>query len=297
MRAFSSRANNVTIRSVIVEKYASAPSMAPIFPDTWQNPGGTGWVTEDNEVRWNHASGISVGSGARILRNFVHHNGEIGIAGTGTSVLVEGNEIAFNNYNVWFNWQWEGGATKFVRNSGLTVRNNRVHDNHGAGLWTDHDNFNVVIEGNTIENNEGPGVFHEVSCDAVIRNNVIRNNRVWGNVYISNSRNTEVYGNTVEGHGIFGNVDNRPETGANCSGAFVVENLWVHDNTLTLTSTRMGLRQQVGDQGYFTSRNNRFETNHYDVADPAGAYWMWMDGTRTWAQWRGYGQDLNGSVK
>jgi hypothetical protein len=301
LRAFSSRANNVTVRSLIVEKYATPAQMAPIAPDSWQNPGGLNWVIEDNEVRWNHAVGIGAATGVRISRNFIHHNGATGIVGGGNSLIVENNEIAFNNYNVWFFWHWEAGGYKFVKSNGVTARNNYVHDNHGAGLWTDFDNINILTEGNRVENNEGPGIFHEISCDAVTRNNVVRNNRNWSNIFVSNSKNTEVYGNTVEGLGILGSMVDRSErTSPNC-GDLVVENLWVHDNTITLIPlqgySRMGLQQAVNDHSYFTSRNNRFDSNVYDVPDPAAAYWTWMDVVNTWSQWRGYGQDLSGSVR
>jgi hypothetical protein len=290
--AFAGGASDVRIRGLVVEKYATPPQHPAI------SPGGTGWVIEDNEVRWNHAIGIGMNVGVRISRNVVHHNGELGIGGTGGArAVVEDNEIAFNNENVWYDWLWEGGGTKFVKSNGLTVRRNYSHDNHGPGLWTDIDNIDVVYDGNRVENNEGPGIFHEISCAAVIRNNVIRNNRTWANIFVSTSKNTEIHGNTVEGHGILLNMDHRGEPAAVC-GELVLENVRVYDNTVTLTSPSMGLQQQVGDISYFTHRNNRFAANRYDVVDPAGAtYWKWMNGDRGWAQWRGYGQDLTGTVK
>src|SRR5690606_3674612 len=107
-----------------------------------------------------------------------HHQSQLGIGGIGDDVLVEDNEIAFNNYEAEYSWGWEAGGTKFVRTNRLIVRNNHVHSNHGPGLWTDIENDRVLIEGNLVEDNVGPGIFHEISYRAVIRDNEVYRNGV-----------------------------------------------------------------------------------------------------------------------
>ncbi|MDP1465830.1 right-handed parallel beta-helix repeat-containing protein, partial [Klebsiella pneumoniae] len=83
--------------------------------------------------------------------------GQIGIAGIGDDVLIENNEIAFNNY-AGYGASWEAGGTKFVRTNNLIVRGNRVHHNNGPGLWTDIDNMNSTISDNDVFYNTGAGI-------------------------------------------------------------------------------------------------------------------------------------------
>ena len=91
-------------------------------------------------MRYNKYAGIKLGHKMKVLNNYVHHNGQIGISGFGDSVLVENNEIAFNNYQKNFAFGTVLGGVKFVNTRWLVVRRNYVHDNEGNGLWTDIDN-------------------------------------------------------------------------------------------------------------------------------------------------------------
>ena len=76
----------MTVQGLIIEKYASPAQAGAIAGDS-----GDDWVFEDNEVRWNHGTGIRAGDRWKVLRNKVHHNGQLGI-GTWKAVdlLVEG---------------------------------------------------------------------------------------------------------------------------------------------------------------------------------------------------------------
>ena len=55
-------------------------------------------------------------------------------------------------------------------------RGNWVHDNIGNGIWSDGNVHDVTYENNLVQDNTGIGIFHEISWDATIRNNVVRNN-------------------------------------------------------------------------------------------------------------------------
>ena len=173
--AFQPTAINVTIRGVIIEKYANPAQFGAV-----EMTNRSGWTLEATEVRLNHGSGIRIGPGARILRNNIHHNGRIGInGGPVSSVLIEGNEIAFNNTRSYDVGVHAGGAKitgGSVGSSNIVWRGNWVHDNTGHGLWMDTYVRNVTFEGNTIENNSSGGIFYETSWDGLIRNNVVRNN-------------------------------------------------------------------------------------------------------------------------
>ncbi|MGH3432894.1 MAG: right-handed parallel beta-helix repeat-containing protein, partial [Thermocrispum sp.] len=51
-----------------------------------------------------------------------------------------------------------------------------IHHNHGPGIWADTNNNDFLIEGNLIEANDSQAIFYEISYNATIRDNVLRNN-------------------------------------------------------------------------------------------------------------------------
>jgi parallel beta-helix repeat protein len=299
--AFQGTASNVKIQQLIIENYNPPAQMGAVKAGDHSASDGTrGWVVADCEIRYNATGGIRIGHGMQVLRNKVHHNGQEGIVGIGDNVLVEGNEIAFNNYEDKFNPGWEAGGTKFVKTDGLIVRNNYVHDNHGPGLWTDIDNINTLYEGNRVENNTMMGIFHEISYKATIRNNTVRGNGFGMNqwlygagIMVSASQDVEVYGNTVEGNAN-GITAVQQARGSGSYGEYLVRNVYVHDNRVTMRSGRSGIAQDVGDNAVFTSRNNRFAHNTYTLGTNSRPF-EWMNAQITESQWKSYGQDAVGS--
>ncbi|MFN2384611.1 MAG: nitrous oxide reductase family maturation protein NosD [Gemmatimonadota bacterium] len=300
--AFEGRARNVTIRGLVIEKYSNPAQEGAI------HGGGhsaaelsTGWLVENNEVRYNGGTGIRVGHRMRVAGNNVHHNEQMGIGGLGDDIVIEDNEIAWNNYRKAFDYGWEAGGTKFVKTRNLVVRNNHSHHNWGPGLWTDIDNINTTYEGNVVEDNADTGIFHEISYAAVIRNNVVRRNgfdkAAWAygaGILIAHSPDVQVYGNTVENNynGIIGIQQDR---GSGAYGPHTLANLYVHDNTVIqrVGQWAAGAAQDVGDGGFF-GRNIRFERNRYTL-DTGSRRFEWENGQRTVSQWIAYGLDVSGS--
>jgi hypothetical protein len=66
-------------------------------------------VIASNEIRKNHGQGLRVGSRGTIRNNYVHNNGQLGVFGMGDDILVEGNQIFYNNTLQFFP-RWEAGA-------------------------------------------------------------------------------------------------------------------------------------------------------------------------------------------
>lgn len=286
--------NNVTIRGLIIEKVANRAQLGAV-----ESRNGDGWIIEDNEVRLNHGVGICAGSNSTVRRNFVHHNGQLGMCGVGNDILIEDNEIAFNN-TAGFNEAWEAGGAKWVLTNRLTVRNNRSYDNKGPGLWTDIDNIHTRYEGNTVENNDGAGIFHEISYDAVIRNNLVVGNghgfKVWlwgAGILVAGSPNVEVYGNTVTSNGN-GIALIQQDRGSGKYGPRELGQVSVHDNKITMPEGYTGLVQDVNDRSYFISRNIRFARNTYYL-NPSLRQFAWDNKALTKDEWRTYGQDPDGS--
>ena len=295
--------SNVTIQGLVIQNYAPALQHGAIdagSPGSDATAQTTGWVVRNCEIRYNTGAGLTFGHKAQVLNNYVHHNEQIGIRGMGDGVLIQSNEIAFNNYKRTA-WGWEKGGTKFVRTHNLVVRGNYVHDNWGPGLWDDIDNINTLVEGNRVTNNAAQGIFHEVSYAAVIRNNIVQGNGfqhpgskawLWGaGILVAASGEVQIYGNTVMGNanGIGGIQQDR---GTGAYGPHLLKNLYVHDNVVTMRSgSHNGVVQDIGDNAVFTSRNNHFTRNTYTLGANRLPF-AWMNGERTVPQWKAYGQDV-----
>jgi parallel beta-helix repeat protein len=292
---------NVTIRGFVIEQFANAAQHGAIHA----NKGG-GWVVADNEVRYNHGAGISTNSNSVARGNYVHHNGQMGMHSSGgTTMLVEDNEIAFNNI-AGFSYGWEAGGAKWVKTDGLVVRGNYSHDNKGPGLWTDIDNIRTTIEGNRVEDNHDNGIFHEISYDAVIRNNVVRRNGFkrayeWLNgagIFISASGGSgdgeiEVYGNIVADN-LNGIALQQQDRGDGDYGPHLVRNVRVHDNEIRMKVGASGAVEDVGGDAMFGA-DIVFARNDYRVGDARA--WRWDGRDLDWKAWQAYGLDEGGSAR
>jgi parallel beta-helix repeat protein len=213
----------------------------------------------------------------------------------GDNLLVEGNEIAYNNYQRRFAFGWELGGAKFAQTRNAVIRGNYVHHNYGNGLWTDTDNIHTLYENNRVTDNAGAGIFHEISYDAVIRNNTVERNgsaRGWyygAGILVGHSPNVQVYGNRVA-YNKKGIIGLQQERGNGDFGAHHLKNLSVYNNTVTMASGQTGVATDLRNNAVFSSRNNRFRSNTYYLRSN-GRPFTWMKGDRTVQQWRSYGQD------
>jgi parallel beta-helix repeat protein len=195
--AFSSSADSVKIKNLRIEKYANGMQQGAISAKA-------NWLIEGNEVRLTHGTGISLNSGSIVRRNYVHTNGAKGIGGGGgNNVLIEDNEVAFNNFAK-FAYGYDAAGIK-ASGDNNTIRGNYVHDNDARGIWIDVGSTNALIETNLVKNNTFLGIVYEVSSKGIIRNNKVGSNgqnTISGGfssqILIQNSRDTKVYGNRVE---------------------------------------------------------------------------------------------------
>jgi len=300
--AIGGYAEGVTLRGLIIEKFATPTHEAAI------NGLGRGWRIEQSEVRLNHFAGIRTVDAASARGNHVHHNGALGFIGAGDDLVIEGNEIAYNN-SAGYDPYWGAGGAKWVHTTRLLVRGNYSHHNRGPGLWTDIDNLDVVFESNRVEDNDLSGIFHEVGYRAIIRGNIVsRNGRAkpypyWvdgAGILVVSSSDVEVYDNTVtdnwQGIAAF-----EGERGAGSRGPWVLARLHVHNNVVRQTGTaepgsgRTGIAQVHGGTSAFTSADNRFEKNTYDIGANRRPF-FWMNRDLTEDEWKRYRQDLDGAV-
>jgi parallel beta-helix repeat protein len=286
--AFAGTEPDVEIRNLVVRKYASPPTFGAVRAN-----GASGWVVADSEVAYNAGVGIQLDAGGRALGNFAHHNGEKGISARGRGAVIRGNEIAWNN-NGGFDSQWAAGGAKFVLCEDLVVVDNHVHDNAGPGLWADIDCAGIRIEDNVVEDNAGPGIRVEISREALVRGNrLARNGTGWGpGISIASSSDVEVADNVLDEDTILAVHADRDD---GRYGPRLLENLWVHDNTLAWTRGATGLIVAGRDDSFFTSRNNRFSGNEYRSL-PSGTPFRWDDRELTFEAWQRAGNDVDGTT-
>jgi hypothetical protein len=290
-RAFGGAAQNVKIAGLTIEKFA-----CPAQDGAVDGRMGNNWVIENNLIRLNHGIGIRLGDGMQVLRNKILRNGQLGVGGGGSNDIVDGNEIAFNNY-AGYDYGWEAGGSKFAFTKNLVVRNNYAHDNKGPGLWTDIENENTFYEHNHTKSNQEAGILHEISYQAVIRDNLIEDDgfsatgktEPWygAGIIVAASSDVEVYGNTVKGcmDGIVGTQAHRELSRRGTP--YLLRDLYVHDNTIIqsqgiaagiVTSAAFG-------NAVFDSWNNRFANNQFHLANPRAKCFAWGGSALSYQDW------------
>jgi hypothetical protein len=292
---------SVTIKNLVFEKFGGGDVSGSMHNALKT---ADGWVVENNEFRFNSYAGIA-GFGKPVMRNnYVHHNGKYGVIGDGT---LEGNIVSANNIDG-FDTNNDAGGSKFHGTRGLMVRGNIFANNNGPAMWADYDNLNTTYENNIVENNSHVGIFHEVSCAAVIRYNVARNNNsvaagrsLWhgAQIYLRSSKDTQIYGNDVTAAGAGGNtIGLRGGDGvfnpAGC-GATELRNIAVRDNVVRMDATDV-IGVVGGPPGYAAQIGVSFSNNTYFLSDLSGHNFSFEDRINyfTKEQWQAAGQDTTG---
>jgi len=290
-RAFWGPAQNVKIVDLTIEKFA-----CPAQDGAVDGRAGSNWLIENNLIRFNHGIGIRLGDGMQVLRNKLLHNGQLGVGGGASNGIVDGNEIAFNNY-AGYDYGWEAGGSKFAFTKNLVVRNNYAHDNKGPGLWTDLENENTLYENNHTKSNQEAGILHEISYQAVIRNNLIEEDgfsasgktEPWygAGIIVAGSSGVEIYGNTVRGC-MNGIVGTQPHRELSRHGTpYLLRDLYVHDNTITEDQGIAAgiVRSAAFGDAVFDSWNNRFANNQFHLANPRAKYFAWGGSELSYQDW------------
>ena len=139
---------------------------------------------------------------------FAYNHGS-GIAGNGFSnetkgvrnnLVIENNIFSENNQG-WFDTMCTRScgvaAVKLNHMVGFSIKGNLVEKTRGraTGLWCDMDCSDGKFVNNIVRNNNGGGIFYEISNNGIIANNLIYHNDHAGIAVAS--ANTKVYNNTV----------------------------------------------------------------------------------------------------
>ena len=300
-QAFYGAARNVVIDGLTIEKYASLSGTAAVHAGvTGPGPWGLSWIVKNCDIRLNHGAGVFAAEGAKIFNNTIRHNGNLGISAAGESVLIENNEVSYNNF-AGYDPSWQGGGVKAFGTTSLVIRRNYVHHNLGVGLATDGGTRHALYEHNSTGANTGPGIIDEIGFGAVIRYNTsdgdftMRKGLWWGAcIFILDSANVEVYGNTVKHctNAIGGAYVYRGDLGR----PYPLLNMYVHDNVIQAPlSTAAGIVSN--DPAAFTRWNNRFQQNTYQLPNPNGTVFVWSNKDYRWRDWQAFGHDTSGRLQ
>lgn len=298
--AFSGSADDVTVANLVIEKYANPAQTGVVHPRTGSNgPFGSDWMILGNEVRFNHGEGVKLGPGMLVQGNNLHHNGRLGLHASSGQVdggFVVDNEISYNCTLGFACLGWGGGGIKVTSVKNVVLEGNQVHHNLGPGLHSDVGAVDLVVKDNVITENHGSAVVIEITYGAVVTGNTISRNGfeegIGAGVLVISSSDVRVTGNQIldNNNGVLALQIDR---GTGPHGAYELEDLLVENNLITMTVGFTGLREEVGDPSYFTDRNNRFRANTYELGSNSD-YYRWGGATLTTDEWIGAGQDVNG---
>jgi hypothetical protein len=315
--AFQSSANNVTIKYLTVEEFAVPVLLGAIgMNDTISPTLGANWTTEYSEIMLNHGSGVKVVFGSQVLNNYIHNNGNLGVGGgtlmgaltvtppsVTSGILVEGNEVSYNNY-AYVKPNYGAGGVKFGNTRGAVLRGNYIHDNLGSGFHADTNNINTLAEGNTINDNTEEGLFNEIGYAATFRNNVLRRNgythpdhNEWmygANILSSVSQGVQAYCNTVE---VSSQGGNGMDISAQPRAGYTSGNNYYHHNTVTFDGNEGWNGALNGDRAetQFYSLN-RFDYNQYHVPGMTQSSFPWEQKSNAFATFRSMGPEPHGTA-
>jgi nitrous oxidase accessory protein NosD len=296
---------NVVIRGLRITRYALVNTNAAIDAG-----GSEGSLVEGNEIDHNTNSngalrtyGVTIGNTSILRRNIIHHNGWLGINSTKTmDALIEGNDVYANPPAYFNDTVGEAANIKLFDSGRIIIRGNYVHDSIFRGIWVDTMRPDVTIEYNRIVNHGRAGIWYEVSYRGMIRHNYVENAGYhqtpisdWlrgGGIEVSNSPDVSVLNNTVVNslNGIIGLQAKSYVDGP--YGKSQLRNLLVQGNRVVMPRGQTGVTEDSGNAAVFTSWNNRFLGNTFELLDNKAPF-NWMGQHLDERQWQAYGQGVN----
>jgi parallel beta-helix repeat protein len=310
---FHSDANDVTVKNLTIEEFASPTIAGAVDPGYGYYPVSSttsiNWTIQSCYITLNHGEGVRTAFGERALDNVLHLNGQFGIGGgvpagsgiTSSRLLVQGNTVTNNNY-AHVDPGFGAGGMKFGNTADAVVRNNVVKNNLGNGIHFDVDSIRPLIDGNTVIGNgdsaassTGDGIRFEIgNVGATFRNNVVQRNGVGGTgpsyqLVSADSAGAVMYCNVVEigdtphEQGIIVGASNRGDnTVEPFEGQQIVSiNNSVHHNTVIwdLGSTGMvgWLQNDAANQPKFFADNVPPDFNQYHAPSVSSTNFTYDD--------------------
>ena len=192
--AFDGTYNDLSDENVTIE-YLTIQHFNPNNGSGAVNVNGNNGWTEKYDLMQDNSPGAAMmlGGDNVVSDNCLTKNGEYGFNGysyvdetygstfTGgaTNITFTGNDVAGNNTEK--TQAGSEGGGKFWMNGDVVVTGNYVHNNiDSPGLWMDTDNAGFLVQDNYFANNDGEGLFYEISYNADIIDNTFVDNAIQG---------------------------------------------------------------------------------------------------------------------
>jgi hypothetical protein len=165
--------------------YASNPAQKGAFSIE-----GSENLVEDCIVEWTNGNGAVLSGERNKVRQLISRfNGQMGMGGHGTDNRMENCTLEGNNVKG-YSKGWEAGGMKVTASRRFLIVHSKAVGNDGPGFWFDIDNRDERVEDSYAAENNGPGIFIEISETAIVRNNICVRNGLkdergsWGNAGI-----------------------------------------------------------------------------------------------------------------
>ncbi len=283
--AFGGSSSGATVEGLEIMSYGTAV-----------NPTGSDWFVSGNVFHDNIHGVASSAAGIRISDNVMHHHLREAILLTGgSSSEISGNVVSYSNQTK--ETIYNGGiALRGV--AGAQVIANTIRDNYGFGIRIDGGSRNTVVTGNTVTDNWGSGIFSDDAYATVISDNALTRNGLnpalaasWGAGIIVRGPDAEIISNSLDSNNA-GILIVEVSTPSGPLGPYTPANSTVLDNSMT-NSGLAGIKAWT-----VTVLNSAtVDRNHYQHRDPDIKAWLWnaTGAPQTWAEWRAFGNDPNGS--
>ena len=229
---------------------------------------GASCLIEDCTVERTNGVGLGIaGEDAIVRRCLIRENGQLGFGGCyAHRLLVTACEVRGNNTKG-FSRGWEAGADKLCLSRDVVLEKSTFADNRGSGIWFDVGNENPTVRNCLIMNNEGCGVFYEISLGLHAHDNVVIGNGfdegggAWGaNGAIALSSSP---GCTVERNLMIGNCEGfqfreqgRTTPRINQAKGVAAEPVWNHDQVIRNNVMAYNAKWQIG--GWFDMPDRRY---------------------------------------
>jgi len=175
-------------------------------------------IFEDNEISWMNGLGLLLGGNNHVLRrNFISHNGHLGIGSNHSdNHLLEENDTSYNGWRSGISG-WEHGGMKICVSNGWKIFRHRASFNRHHGIWFDNACNNNQVCKSYLFSNCGAAIHLELVGQ--MGNNEIVDNLIYNNgkgIMITSSDNTKVHHNIIHfnivGIDLILSLQERPKT-------------------------------------------------------------------------------------
>lgn len=130
-------------------------------------------LVEDCLIDAGSGGGLTVSGSVR--RSVIQRCGQVGGGAVGDGFTIQDTVVQDNCWKP-ISRQWDAGGTKICRAHGGTVRGCTYRRNGGPGLWFDIDVKDIEVTESVFMDNEGTGLFIEISRDFHVHHNLFLRN-------------------------------------------------------------------------------------------------------------------------